>query len=596
MILQALNDYYRRLSENEDSGIAPPGYGPQKISFCLVLSPEGKLVQVEDCREPATKGKKKLPKTLLLPKEQKRAVNIAPNFLWDNSGYVLGVDGKGKPERSAKTFLAFRELHQEKLGALTDEGGRALLAFLNGWTPPSGLTDLPPVFLEPQEVVDSNLAFRLEGELGFIHQRPALQVLIKGESGSESEFTATLSPKPQASLLAEEESELKGEGVGVCLVTGQTAPIARLHPAIKGVRGAQSSGAALSSFNLQSFTSYGKTQNFNAPISQSVAEAYTTALNYLLRPESRQKASIGEVTFVFWSQAPSPVEGAMSYLLEFHSDLGLAEDLKFFFEALAKGKKPPGVDAENRFYLLGLSPNAARLSVRLWLESTVEAMAAHLGRYFTELELVKSFETDPTYPNFAQLLLETAPLHKFDNLSPLLEGALMRAVLTGARYPDSLLGSLIGRIRADRQVNYLRAALLKAVLIRNHQLEILMSLNPNSAEPGYNLGRLFAALEKAQRDAVNPKATIRDRFFGSASAAPGTVFPLLVRGAQNHLSKLAEKGIYLDKVIQEISQGLNGFPTHLSLVQQGQFVLGYYHQRQDFFTKKTTVSESTEQP
>jgi CRISPR-associated protein Csd1 len=300
------------------------------------------------------------------------------------------------------------------------------------------------------------------------------------------------------------------------------------------------------------------------------------------------------------------VEGLLAGLF----DPGLLEvmpdqpqnDLRVFLESVGKGSFPREFDApNNRFYILGLSPNAARISVRLWHVSTVEEISARIGQHYRNLAIIKNYDEDPDTPSLWQLLRETAAQRDSRNISPVLSGQMMRALLTGTAYPQTILRAIINRIRADRQINYLRAAMLKAYLIRNHKMEVTMSLDTASADPGYLLGRLFAVLERAQEEAIKgASATIKDRFFGAASATPGRVFPVLLRGAQNNIAKLRKsadtrgRAIHFDRLISEIMDGINAFQPTLRLEEQGMFTIGYYHQRKDLFTKKTTTESEEE--
>ncbi len=563
MILQALNSYYHRLKDDPDTEVPLPGFSMQKISFALVLNRSGELLQVTDLRE--TVGKKPVARLLNVPEPVKRTAGVSSNFLWDNTGYVLGADGKGKPERTAETFLAFKDLHHEIGDGLDDDGMRAVLCFLDSWDP-AGAAQLP----HWEEMVGLNLVFMLEDELRFLHERPAIRDGWLAYSQGKS-------------------SEVEG----YCLVSGERAPIARLHPDIKGVRGAQTKGASIVSFNLDAFASYGKTQNFNAPVGEQAAFAYTTALNRLLASGSRQRVQIGDASTVFWTERPSPAEGFMGYVLNPTDEPGDVQAVRTFLEAARSGHYPPDVDPEIGFFILGLSPNAGRLSVRFWYAGTVGDMADKLRRHFDDLRIVKRFDNDPDYPGLWLLLRETAVQKKSENVPPLLGGAIMRSILTGSPYPASMLAVLLGRIRADQEVNYLRAAMIKACLVRHlrtynpNAWEVGMALDRESTNTPYRLGRLFAALEKAQRDAVpGANTTIKDRYFGSASATPRAVFPQLIRLAQHHIQK-AEYGRSTDKLIEDILQPIENFPAHLKLDEQGMFALGYYHQRQAIYTAKS---------
>jgi CRISPR-associated protein Csd1 len=570
MILQALNKYYQRLRENPDVDMPPLGFGKQKIHFCLVINGDGKIVQTRDLRDMS--GKKPIPIQLTVPQmNKKRTVGIEPNFTWDNTGYVLGMDTKGKAKRSLECFEAFKNLHHEVGDHINDESIKALLKFLDSWKP-----EKAKELKNWEEMNGMNLIFQLDGDRCYIHDRPAIQAAwSQFSSAKDKDFIAA------------------------CLVSGEVGPIARLHPAIKGVKGAQTAGASIVSFNLDAFESYGKTQNYNAPVTELIAFAYTTALNHLLRFESRQKVQIGDATTVFWTERESPLEGFMGVILNPTDEVGDLIKIRFFLEAVRDGKMYSELgDPDIKFFILGLSPNASRLSVRFWHVSTVGDMAEKIGQHFRDLAIVRRFESDPEFPGMWRLLRQTAVQGETENISPLLSGALMRSILTGSAYPQALLSAILGRIRADQEINYLRAAIIKACLVRKFRLnrikkEVKMTLDKESTSVAYRLGRLFAALEKAQLDAIpGANTTIKDRYYGSASATPRIVFPQLLRLAQHHIQK-AEYGRWTDKMIEEIMCGVTEFPAHLTLDDQGMFAIGYYHQRQAFFAKSKDEKEGS---
>ena len=572
MILPALNNYYDRLRTSAHADIPLLGFSSQKIHFALLLNRDGKLLQVLDLRE--TQGKRLLPKQITVPEAVIKSVNIAANFMWDNTGYVLGVDNKGKSERSMQTFKAFKTLHHDVGEGLDDEGMVAVLRFLDSWNPANAGV------LEYWEdmVAGANLVFQLDGELRYIHDRPKIKdVWLKHYSENSSGIVAT------------------------CLVCGEKKSIARLHPKIKGVRGAQTSGASIVSFTPDAFKSYGKEQSFNAPVSEEITFNYTTALNHLLRFDSRQKVQIGDAATVFWTERESPIEGFMGIILSPQDDRGDLKEVRDFLEAVRDGKKlPKNIDDTGmQFYILGMSPNASRLSVRFWHVSTVEDIIAKIGQHFRDLSIIKNYDSDTEFPGMWQLLMETAVFRKSENISPVLSGSIIRSIMTGAAYPQSLMTTIIGRIRADQEINYLRAAMIKACLVRKYRInqiskEVTMALDKESTNIAYRLGRLFAVLEKAQRDAIpGANTTIKDSFYGSASATPRTVFPRLLRLAQHHIQK-AEYGRNTDKMIEEIMQDIQAFPAHLSLDDQGLFAIGYYHQRKDFYTKSNKKEDNNE--
>lgn len=581
MILRELYGYYQRLRSDPESGIAEPGFSPQSISWALVLDPQGTLVQVQDIRD--TSGKKPRPVSILVPEVVVKSVNIAANFLWDNTGYVLGADDKGKPERSKKTFEAFRAWQHAIGDPIDDKAMRAVLRFLDSWNP----EDAPKID-GWDDVVGTNLVFRLEGEHQYAHDRVAIK------SAWIAAWTAGANDR------SEGESQKQ-----ICLVTGSKANVARLHNKIKGVRDAQTMGASIVSFNRDSYRSYGKEKGLNAPVSTDAAFAYTTALNHLLRYESYQKIQIADATTVFWAERSTPVETFLGYVMDPREinlpDTETAAAVGRYLSAIRSGKKPEGIDESVRFHILGLAPNASRLAVRFWRSGPLSEIDRALGQHFQDLEIVREYDNELEFPGVWQLLVETAPLHKSENINPTLAGAMTRSILTGSLYPSYLLAAIMDRIRADGKIGYYRAALIKAVLTRNARIqsksmEVAKVLNENSPNPAYRLGRLFAALEKAQTEAIpGANATIKDRFYSAASATPGVVFSQLLRMNQHHLAKLEEGSkVHKEKLIQEIVDGIDGFPPHLSLEDQGMFALGYYHQRKAFFTKKNKTENAAD--
>lgn len=554
MILQSLADYYHRLLDSDGDTTAGEGFSSEKIHYALVINKKGSLIQVLDLRE--SKGRKKIPKNIIVPEPVKKSVNIEANFLWGNTSYVLGSDDKGKPERTAKCHEFFKDLHNKLLQDCNDEGAKAVLAFLSSWEPKDTQS-----LDDRADLLKCNLAFKVEGDLGFVHERPAIknlwmQHLLAGKKGT----------------------------IGMCLISGQMAPIARLHASIKGVGQDQ---RTLVSFNKNAFWSYGKEQSYNAPVSQTSAAAYTKALNQLLSNDSH-RVQIADATTVFWTERDSPVEGFFGMIIRDTS----ADDreLAVFLKTVREGKWPAQYDANIRFYILGLVPNRSRLSVRFWHASTVKDISEKLGQHFRDLSMVRSFDSDPEYPGMWRLLKETSNSKSKDGPSPLLAGAVMQAILKGTPYPQNLLSAVIGRIRAEQNINYLRAAIIKAVLVRKNRIqgqnmEVPMTLDKENKNPAYLLGRLFAVLEKAQQVAIpGANTTIKNRFYGSASATPRVVFPQLLRLAQHWIEK-AEYGKLWDKKIEEIVCDMQEFPAHLDLDEQGLFAIGYYHQRQDFFKK-----------
>jgi CRISPR-associated protein Csd1 len=572
MIIQKLCGYYDRLAEKPDVLISPPGFSCEKIHAEIVLNNEGTLVQFNDLR--VQKGKRIIPQEMIVPRSCKRSGSKpyeTPFFLWDNTGFVLGRDKKNDGKTHLK-FEYFRKFHHDLLKDCAEPAARAILTFLNRWNPKNA-----EQLDNWEELAGGKIVFRLDGQRIYFHENRQFKTIW-------------------LNYIENQVSERKG----YCLVTGQKTPITRIHATIKGVEKAQPSGAAIVSFNDKAYESYGKKQNYNAPIGETAAFSYTTALNYLLASDRKQKIKIGDVTAVFWTERDSPIEGMFGMMLDpKDSDLADNTELRQNLEALREGKPLTSIDPELNFYILGLSPNVARIAVRFWHVCTVGQLEERIGQHFRDLKLHKSFDTDPEFPGIWRLLKETVNRNASDKApQPLLSGAVLHSILEGTAYPQALQNSVMGRIRADQEINYVRAAILKAILVRKYRLlkqgmEVSMALDTENKNPAYLLGRLFAVLERAQQDALGTgiNATIKDRFWGSASATPKVVFPQLLRLAQHHIEK-AEYGKARDRQIEEIVCNLKEFPVHLTLDEQGLFAIGYYHQRQDFFKNKETIVKS----
>ena len=600
MIIDALYSHYRVLADQPGSAIPKEGFAKIPVTFVFNLSSNGDLLDVIPLAD--KKGKRWIPVEVEVPEPPKRSgTGVMPAFLCDNSMYIIGNDTKGKPERSRAAFEESRALHLKVLGDLDDEGAQAVSRYFERWDPATA-NEHPALRPYWEDVIaGGNIVFRLDGHPGYIHDRPAVR-----------------------EAWMKHRTEAASEVLGQCLVTGDEVPIARIHPSIKGVRGAQPTGAALVSFNLDAFTSYGKSQNFNAPIGEAVAFGYTTMLNHLLSSPRNRLQLDANTTVVFWSERPDGAreEDLMAQLLDLgeheetrDGDPGLREDLttaalvRDVLERVRSGRPIDfdaiRVDADSRFFILGLSPNASRLSVRFWQVDTFGNMVRRVAQHHADLALVvPSFEKS-SFISVRAILRETAPQRDWERVPPLLAGGLMRSILTGLPYPQGLYTALISRIRADHEVNYVRAAVIKAVLSRSwrfqlqqgdrydsrdasQEVSLTVSLDEKNANRGYLLGRLFAVLEKVQQEA-NPglNATIRDRYFGAASATPRAVFPQLLRLAQHHVAKATYGGVS-DKLIESIVSALDDFPTHLTLEDQGLFMLGYYHQRQAFYQRAET--------
>lgn len=598
MILQALAGYYRRMSEKEGSKLAPEGFEMKGIPFVIVLDRLGNFVGLEDTRE----GRDA--RVFLVPKGQKKASGIATNLLWDTPAYVMGypkLDLKKDPIkleiRAREQFQCFHSRIRDTFpGPDRDEGVQAVLQFLEA-------KSFDQIFAHPAwaeiEKDAPNLTFRLNTDTCLVCQRSAV-----------------------VNQLTSSSKAIQTDGTRqVCLISGGPDVPMRLHTAIKGVWGGKPSGANIVSFNLDAFRSFGKKQGLNAPVGKKAEFAYTTALNALLVKGSRQRLQVGDATTVFWAEKQNNLEDSFAEIFGGHVDDNLDQavmKIRILFEAPKAGVPPLDKDY-TRFYVLGLAPNAARIAVRFWYAGTVGEVAANIIMHFDDLCIVHA-PYQGSNCSLNELLAATATQTKdikktnrvyfrgkFYDVEPGLAGNFMKATLTGTPYPQTLLAAAIRRCRAEQSkrdpktgkllenVPYPRASLIKAVLARTARLsqypekEVGMALDTDNSNIGYRLGRLFATLEKIQGEASpGLNATIRDRFYGSASGAPVTAFPhLMNKLLPHHLAKLDNRGraVNLEKLVSEIMSGVTDFPSHLSLQDQGRFAVGYYHQRQDFFTK-----------
>lgn len=599
MILQSLVEYYEILRQKDKDGTVPqPGYSPAKVSYALELSPEGELLGVLSLRVKQQRGKKEVevPQVLLVPEQDTRAVNIHPYFLCDNSGYLLGQDKKGKPTRTAACFAAARDLHRSVLEGTSSPAGKAVYQFFTRWDP--ALAEGHPLLAEYLDELTGggSLVFTFGGR--FVQEDPAVKAQWEQWRASHSE-----SPQMQ------------------CLVTGQEAPVAVLHPKIKGVRGAQSVGASLVSFNAPAYESYGRSggQGLNAPVSEYAAFAYGTALNWLLS-DWQHHCQVGDTTVVYWAADPNP-----QFVDLFNTMMGNIEGeeedpdylLAELFAHVERGDPVAGdLSLSTPFYVLGLAPNAARLSVRFFLQSDFGTMVQNIYRHYRDLAIERApYERE--YLTLYWLLRETVNPNARDKApSSSMAATTLRTILMGGPYPETLYESVLLRVRAEQdnterrthKITRGRAAIIKACLLRKPQgalyREVLtMSLNKeySGKEPGgqaYVLGRLFAVLEKAQLDA-NPgiNTTIKDRYFTSACTTPAAVFPTLLMLAQHHISK-ARYGYYSDQQIGDLLDKLEvdnrPYPKHLTLEEQGLFILGYYHQVKARYEKANSADKNTD--
>jgi CRISPR-associated protein Csd1 len=570
MILQSLVRYYDRLLA--EGAVQPPGFQNKEIPWVVEIDKEGRFIRLIP-----TGGDDKRGRSFIVPHEVKKSVNIAANLLWDNPEYVFGAARPGLNEAQAakvpKRHAAFlQRLNDLPEAVRNDEGVSAALYFLErrDW----GQLQATEGWVE-MTASGTNVSFRLAGENDLICGRAAVRRHVESEA-----------KKPAA-------------GTAWCLVSGERVAPAILHPAIKGVRGAQTSGANLISFNLDAFRSHGWSQGENAPVGERAAHAYVAALNFLLhRDNPRHHHVEGDTTFVFWAASSHAFEDEFPRLLGDFGDHPTEDDgsaVKDVLESVRKGIRPH-LDDPTPFHVLALAPNAARLSVRFWYQGPVGEMARRILDHFDDLAMV-GLEHDRQAARAWRLVSAVAMKGKLSALQEQFRGRLfgeiLAAVLGGRPYPETLLARAVERCRTEQAVWPIRAALIKAVLCRRARFsdsiekEVTVSLDRENRTLGYRLGRLFAVLEGVQR-AANPgiNTTIRDRFFGAATSTPRAVFTELMRLKDAHLRKLRRGkpplAVHFEKVLDEIMGGFDGdtaFPAHLGLEDQGRFIVGYHHQR-----------------
>jgi CRISPR-associated protein Csd1 len=590
MILQALCEYYERSND-----LAPPGWERKRIPYIIEIDQNGRFVQLTSLRT----GRKATEVTAsLVPKAEVRSGPNAykkPNLLWDHIGFVFGHAKSGEKsevELAAKQHEQFRERINSVAGNLSENRAvAAVQLFYDACEHERVASDKhwPDCVATP----GCNVTFRLVEDNELIVHDPQVRAYVD-RVPPEGDVTKA------------------GTAFGVCLVTGERDEIQRLHFPISGVAAKPAPLASINDGGFPSFASHGKHQGENFPIGKRAVFAYTTSLNHLLRPDSRQKVRLADATAVFWAQRPDPLEDELAQLIGGGDNPDAhTEQVKALFEAVHSGAFASTRGA-NAFFVLGLAPNAARIAVRFWHAAPLADIANRVTAWFEDISL-QGAPYDPPYPTLKALLRAVVLQRKDDNIPPGLGGDILRAIFTGSAYPTTWLNLAVQRSRAEQEVSYLRAAAIKACLNRSIRLShsseerYKTMLDPNNTQPAYRLGRLFAVLEKIQEESAGGtlNKTIRDRYYGAASSTPASVVPLLLKLKNHHVSKLDDRGQRMlyrafqdhrpDDYIGQVLQSVDNIPAHLSLPEQGRFALGYYHQRQAFFTKgeANTTNETT---
>ena len=582
MILQALTQYYEDLLHRGE--IAAPGWSPAKISFALCLDKDGQVTQVIPTMEAVTMGKKTVlrPQSMILPSAVKKTSNahLLSNFLWEDSSHFLGIDQKGNIKRSMIAFSTAASLHHTVLDGVDSPAAKAILAFFDTWQPEKAMEH--PALSGQYEAVTAggNLLFRVDGH--YVHEDATIREVWQRYRDGADEDAVRMQ----------------------CLVTGCEDEITATHPAIKGVRDAQSSGAALVSFNAPAFCSYGREQNYNAPVGKYAAFAYTAALNHLLAKRDNVQV-IGDTTIVCWAEGAEPVyqDVFMSFMSDKMPSTISDNDLRAALKNLAKGRpcEELGVDPNRTFYILGLAPNAARLSVRFFLRDSFGRLMRNVNDHYERLEIVKPAYAKPGVLSLWALLRETVRDPKKQVPSPAMAGATARAVFSGGLYPASLLEAVMLRIRAERDVTWGRAAIIKAYLKRkyadridaeHHYISEVtgMKLNDACNYMPYVLGRLFRVMEEIQLASADwsLNRSIKDSYFNAAASTPKSAFSKLFPLNEYHAKKLLRDKPGLGRKLNEEKGALSAritesIPARFTQEESNCFYLGYYHQQ---YTKK----------
>ncbi|WP_106766165.1 type I-C CRISPR-associated protein Cas8c/Csd1 [Paenibacillus faecalis] len=614
MILQALYQRYIDLSQDPGSGISKRFFSMADVAFVLEIELDGSLSRILDIRE--QKGKRLVPVKMNVPEQGAKSSGIKPFFLCDKLEYLIGyvtpddkLSGKKREKQWAdaiEKFKSSKQLHLEGLTPIHDEESQAVIRFYERWDPEHAREH--QIVAQMVEILDKTTnqvaIFKLKGHHHYVHDRECIR---------------------QNWIRNKEKESLQADKVGQCIITGaEERPLARIHEMkIKGVKNAQSSGASLVSFNISAFESYGKEKSFNAPTSDEAVFGYTTALNQLLASERNRLTNMGDMTIVYWSGTREQGNGQdeiqeekEDFFKSFFVDLPTEEGenkeqdqlLHDIWLRVRNGDEltTTMTDALNApFYVLGLSPNNARIGIRFFWQGNMTKLMEQFSKHVQDLAIARLPAAQDLFPTVTRILLETVRKDAKDvwkSIPPSLGGHLFRSIMEGTLYPYPLFTAVLNRIKVEGEINPIRAAIIKAYLARyarihkNLSLEEVVTVELNSAtqDVPYRLGRLFAVLEKAQTDAAGGynklNSTIKDRYFASAAGTPGNVFPVLLKLAQHHMSK-SDYGSFRDREIQNIMAGIDQLPSHLNLQQQGVFMLGYYHQKQSMFKKGEKKNE-----
>lgn len=586
MILQALTEYYNRKASDPDSSIAPEGWEWKEIPFLILITDKGAFQCLVDTRE-NDNGKQKS-KKFLIPRAEIRSGSNSwqkTNILWDHYGYLLGHP---KTESLKDIELAKKQLNtfHEKIKYLGQflSNDSSFIAVINFYRN----DQMEKVFHDEKwpecsKITGCNMSFCVSRPDNILFN----SAIIKDYINSQNE-----------TINNEDDGDKDSNNIeGICLITGQKGVIKRTHGRTPINKDTKSLIAIQKS---SGYDSYGKSQAYNAPVGKKAEFAYTTALNTLLKNENN-RFQLADASVVFWAEKKTD------------NNFDLESNFKWFIDDPPKDDPDRGVQAvkalynsphtgkqvgddDCRFYILGLSPNSARISVRIWKCGTITEFSSRIRQHFDDFKIDRGVK-DPEFQSLGQVLRSVVLEYKSDNIPPNLAGKVIESVLDGTPYPETLLNLCINRIRAERHVTRARAAIIKACLHRynryynKNEKEVTVSLDRSNNNTSYRLGRLFAVLEKI--DEEGGSGTIRERFYSAASTSPSSIFSRLLTLKNHHLAKIENQGrkVNFEKDLGEVFEGINNFPSHMTLKEQGLFAVGYYHQRQDYYTSKKENKE-----
>ena len=561
MILKALYDYYNRCGN-----LTRKGLEQKEIGYLIVIDKDGSFIRIES----RMKDKKTAQTFVVLQTIKRSGKKYVPNHLWDNYEYVIG--GSNESSKKNRTFINMIETFKER--TINDSYLDAISKFYKNNDVIEETIKNDPLYEEMRKS-NKNISFLLQGEYKIAAEDKTVWNLV-----------------------------LNQNNVGInrtCLITGQNNSIARLHTTIKLTK---DTGPLVSFKTDRGYDSYGKEQGYNAQISENAEFAYTTALNAMLQKGSHNKFSVGNRTFVFWAssnaKAAEQAEESLFDLLGFTDEEqddpnAKINQVRKVFTSIYSGTMKTSLD--DHFYILGLAPNSARIAVVYWSECSLKEFAGKILRHFNDMEIIDTRKEGKPYMGIKDMLAAVTLNGKQSEATPNLPEAVVKSIFQGTPYPFTLFSACIRRIRAEsgnkdkNAIRIARMAIIKAYLnrINDNNKKIDTMLDKSNTNQGYLCGRLFAVLDKIQEDA-NGISSIRERYMNAASATPASVFATILNLSSHHMEKLANESrrIFYEKIKQEIIDKIpaTGFPAHLDLQDQGRFFIGYYHQRQDFFTKK----------